>query len=265
MAEVFKWPLTSDSLKNSDYHEWQMHQCLLGKHLEFLLKICLHLGACCFLKKHIFCLLLCSCSSTIQWKGWVQEWEVWMILNPTLSLPEWTGPNRRCALWDCGNYSRTLGDGLSWRNFFQPKHIIRYTVNIDGPFFTHLPLCVRPVSPKYFRFIWFFLYGVWQEAVLSSLWIHLSHYAFTGQPIFVQGTLNKVWCNKFRGQCTPTLLLWHSLCCSWKPKWHKRDWEVTFFCFHRVHQALHASCSNWHILKSSKSPFLKTHVQYTSV
>lgn len=41
---------------------------------------------------------LCSCCSTTQWRGWGQVWEAWTTSNPTLFLPEWTGPSEHYAL-----------------------------------------------------------------------------------------------------------------------------------------------------------------------
>lgn len=105
--------------------------------------------------------LSCSCSSTTQWRDWGQEWEAWMISNPTLSLPEWTGPNRRCALWDCGNQNCMLGDWLSWMNSPQTGHSNRYKVNTDYAFLhTPLILCTATQSPCTL-FLFCFCFFVW--------------------------------------------------------------------------------------------------------
>lgn len=115
--------------------------------------------------------LSCSCSSTIQWRDWGQVWEVWTISNPTHSLPEWTGSNRRRALWDCGNQSCMLGDRLSWMNSFQTEHTFRYTVDTDNTFLHTSPILHRAIQSHVL--VWFifiiFLYGICQVAVLPSL------------------------------------------------------------------------------------------------
>lgn len=118
--------------------------------------------------KRLVSVLSCSCSSTTQWRDWGQVWEAWMISNPTLSLPEWTGSNRRCALWDCGNQSWMLGDCLSWMNPFQTGHTNRYTVNMH--FCTHHPFFGHWVS---------FFFATKQYYLPCKLLISLSHRGFT--------------------------------------------------------------------------------------
>lgn len=95
---------------------------------------------------------VCSCSSTTQWRDWGQVWEAWMISNPTLSLPEWTGPNRRCALWDCGNQSCMVWDRLSRMRSFQTENTNRQEIQ-NMHFCTHLPFYIRPFSLHIFLFI----------------------------------------------------------------------------------------------------------------
>ncbi len=124
------------------------------------LKMCVHVCLC--------LVLLCSCSSTTQWRDWGQVLEAWMISNPTLSLPEWTGPNRRCALWDGGNKSCMLGNWLSRMNSFQTGHTNTYTVNTDNAFLHTSPFlcfCMEFAKKQYY--------------LPCTLLISLSHRGFT--------------------------------------------------------------------------------------
>lgn len=128
--------------------------------------------------------LLCSCSSTTQWRDWGQVLEAWMISNPTLSLPEWTGPNRRCALWDCGNKSCMLGNWLSRMNSFQTGHTNTYTVKTDNALLHTSPiLCTAIQSPCtrliFLKLLFCMEFAKKQYYLPCKLLISLSHRGFT--------------------------------------------------------------------------------------
>lgn len=138
--------------------------------------------------------LSCSCSSTIHRRGWGQVWGVWTTSSPTLSSPEWTGPNRRRRIsWERGDdQSHKLGDGASWMiSCLRLNTLFHISVSRDNTCFcTHLLFSSSPI---------FFCTRLAKKQcfILScELPISLSHWGCT-ELFFVcrEHSTTIVWCN----------------------------------------------------------------------
>lgn len=137
--------------------------------------------------------LSCSCSSTIHRRGWGQVWGVWTTSSPTLSLPEWTGPNRRRWIsWECGDdQSHKLREGASWMiSCLRLNTLFHISVSRDNTCFcTHL----------LFSSSTFFLYEISQEAVFYPF-VWIAHFIISLRvywAFFVcrEHSTTIVWCN----------------------------------------------------------------------
>lgn len=109
-----------------------------------------------------------------------------MISNPTLSLPECNGTDRRCALWDCVNQRWE-----DWLSSMNPFRLDKRTVN------TNLAFLHTSVLWTFINHVLFFSWNL----PISSISFHVDRSLL--YPIEVATFLCReyVWCNNLYSKC----------------------------------------------------------------